>query len=140
MHLDLIFFYITKSVAALVNILPTLSAFSQSSITLPAQFMRSRSGQNALLSQSGGARAVAAAAAAGGGSGGGGLWGSLSGVLFMRAGEAGGAGGRGGGAAAEAAIGALAEVCGMSIIACFLHHQVPRSLSLQLFFCWVLSV
>eukprot|EP00904_Undaria_pinnatifida_P009432 jgi/Undpi1/5619/HiC_scaffold_2.g00894.m1 len=85
---------------------------------------RARSGQTVLLSNSGRRRGVAvataaaaAAASAGGGGGRGGLWGSLSGVLFSRAGEGGGGGGGGGsggtgGAAADAAIGALSEVLG----------------------------
>lgn len=66
----------------------------------------------ALLSQAGGARASSTLGVAhvngAGGSGGGGLWGSLSGVLFSRAGE--GTAGRRGGAAAEASMAAMAEV------------------------------
>lgn len=77
-----------------------------------------RSGRNVLLTQSGRFRAAAAAAATGaggGGGGGGGLWGSLSGVLFSKAGEGGGGGGGKGSSASEAAVGALAEVMGCGI-------------------------
>ncbi|CAM9924459.1 unnamed protein product, partial [Ascophyllum nodosum] len=79
---------------------------------------RARSGQNALLSQSqsskgriSGGNITTITDGGGGGAGGGGLWGSLSGVLFSRAGEGlGGGGRRGAGTAAEASIGAIAEV------------------------------
>ena len=74
-----------------------------------------RSGQNALLSQSQSSKGRISGGnitdGGGGGAGGGGLWGSLSGVLFSRAGEGlGGGGRRGAGTAAEASIGAIAEV------------------------------
>lgn len=85
-----------------------------------------RSGQNALLSQSSRGRAAAAAASAaasGGSGGGGGLWGSLSGVLFSRAGEGSGGWGKRGGPAAEAAIGALAEVRGG--VVCYTFDTCP---------------